>query len=151
MEYNTITLQTLNVNPFNLTSGTQNHHGNNYFLLNIINPPPTALIQNHAVYIQHLATCKKFNLLTGIRQEWFKDITNYKKTEKNSFQNQKLLYRVGFTYRVAENTNSYGTHLTGCQPPYKITSLIPQAWWTEHLRLFPGMLRNYQFTTTYKF
>lgn len=126
MDYNGIMLPKPNVSPFNLLPGAQNHQGNNYTVLNVINPLPTALTQTHAAYIQHLLTWKKFKLLAGIRQEWFKDITNYKKAEESSFQNQKLLYRVGLTYSVTENTNIYGTYLTGYQPQSNTITLMPQ-------------------------
>lgn len=125
MMYNGITTPRPNVNPFDLTSGALNHQGNDYSLLNVINPLPTALTTTHAAYVQHLLTWKKFRLLAGIRQEWFQDRTNYKKPEETSFRNQKLLYRVGLTYSVTENTNIYGTYLTGYQPQSNTTSLMP--------------------------
>lgn len=124
--YNGITLPKPNVSPFDLTDGALNHQGNNYSVLNIINPLPRALTTTDAVYIQHVLTWKKLKLLTGLRQEWFQDITNYKKTEESSFRNQKMLYRVGLTYSITENTNVYGTFLTGYQPQSNTISLMPQ-------------------------
>ena len=126
MMYNGITLPKPNVSPFDLTSGAVNHQGKSYTVLNIINPLPTALTTTHAAYVQHLLTWKKFKLLTGLRQEWFQDITHYKKAEENSFRNQKMLYRVGLTYSVTENINIYGTYLTGYQPQSNTISLMPQ-------------------------
>jgi iron complex outermembrane receptor protein len=123
--YNGITIPKPNVNPFDLTPGAINHQGNDYTVLNIINPLPTALTTTHAVYLQHLLTWKNFKLLTGLRQEWFQDITNYKKPLESSFRNQKLLYRIGLTYSISENTNIYGTYLTGYQPQSNTTSLMP--------------------------
>lgn len=125
MIYNGITVPKPNVNPFDLSGNTLNHLGSNYVVLNIINPLPTALTITHAAYIQHLLTWKKFKLLAGLRQEWFQDRTNYKKPEENSFKNQKLLYRVGLTYSINENTNIYGTYLTGYQPQSNTISLMP--------------------------
>ncbi|WP_185216509.1 MULTISPECIES: TonB-dependent siderophore receptor [unclassified Chryseobacterium] len=124
--YNGITLPKPNVNPFDLTPGAVNHQGKDYAVLNIINPLPTALTTTHAAYIQHLVTWKKLKLLAGLRQEWFQDITNYKKQEESSFRNQKMLYRVGLTYSITENTNIYGTYLTGYQPQSNTISLMPQ-------------------------
>ncbi|WP_336718534.1 TonB-dependent siderophore receptor [Chryseobacterium mucoviscidosis] len=124
--YNGITLPKPNVNPFDLTPGAVNHQGKDYAVLNIINPLPTALTTTHAAYIQHLVTWKKLKLLAGLRQEWFQDITNYKKQEESSFRNQKILYRVGLTYSITENTNIYGTYLTGYQPQSNTISLMPQ-------------------------
>ncbi|WP_210151403.1 TonB-dependent siderophore receptor [Chryseobacterium scophthalmum] len=123
--YNGITLPKPNVNPFNLTPGSVNHQGNSYSFLNVINPLPTALTTTHATYIQHLLTWKKFKLLAGLRQEWFQDVTNYKKAEESSFTNQKMLYRVGLTYSVMKNTNIYATYLTGYQPQSNTISLMP--------------------------
>lgn len=124
--YNGITLPKPNVNPFDLTPGAVNHQGKDYAVLNIINPLPTALTTTHAAYIQHLVTWKKLKLLAGLRQEWFQDITNYKKQEESSFRNQKMLYRVGLTFSITENTNIYGTYLTGYQPQSNTISLMPQ-------------------------
>lgn len=124
--YNGIILPKPNVNPFDLTPGAVNHQGKDYAVLNIINPLPTALTTTHAAYIQHLVTWKKLKLLAGLRQEWFQDITNYKKQEESSFRNQKMLYRVGLTYSITENTNIYGTYLTGYQPQSNTISLMPQ-------------------------
>ncbi|OVE61723.1 TonB-dependent siderophore receptor [Chryseobacterium mucoviscidosis] len=124
--YNGIILPKPNVTPFDLTPGAVNHQGKDYAVLNIINPLPTALTTTHAAYIQHLVTWKKLKLLAGLRQEWFQDITNYKKQEESSFRNQKMLYRVGLTYSITENTNIYGTYLTGYQPQSNTISLMPQ-------------------------
>ncbi|WP_172279087.1 TonB-dependent siderophore receptor [Chryseobacterium sp. LAM-KRS1] len=124
--YNGIIFPTPNVSPFDLTPGAANHQGNNYTVLNIINPLPTALTTTHAAYVQHLLTWKKFKLLAGLRQEWFQDITQYKKAEESSFRNQKMLYRVGLTYSITENTNIYATYLTGYQPQSNTVTLMPQ-------------------------
>ncbi len=126
MVYNGITLPKPNVNPFDLTPGALNHQGKDYAVLNVINPLTPALTITHAAYIQHLLTWKKFKLLAGLRQEWFQDITNYKKAQESSFKNQKLLYRVGLTYSITESTNIYGTYLTGYQPQSNTISLMPQ-------------------------
>lgn len=124
--YNGIIFPTPNVSPFDLTPGAANHQGNNYTVLNIINPLPTALTTTHAAYVQHLLTWKKFKLLAGLRQEWFQDITHYKQAEESSFRNQKMLYRVGLTYSITENTNIYATYLTGYQPQSNTVTLMPQ-------------------------
>lgn len=126
MIYKGITLPRPNVNPFDLTPGAINHEGNSFSILNVINPLPTALTTTYGAYVQHLLTWKKFKLLTGVRQEWFKDITNYKEAEESSFTNQKMLYRMGLTYSITKNTNIYATYLTGYQPQSNTITLMPQ-------------------------
>lgn len=129
-EYETINYKDIlvpkpNVTPFDLTSGAPNYQGANFSVLNVMNVLPTALTTTHAAYVQHLLTWKKFKILAGIRQEWFKDITNYKKFYETSFKNDELLYRIGVTYSATEKINLYGTYLTGYQPQSNTVSLMP--------------------------
>lgn len=125
VNYNGILLPKPNVTPFDLTPGAINHQGADFSVLNIMNVLPTALTTTHAAYIQHLLTWKKFKILSGIRQEWFKDVTNFKKPTETSFTNNQLLYRLGITYSLTDQINVYGTFLTGYQPQSNTVSLMP--------------------------
>ena len=69
----------------------------------------------------------------GLRQEWFKDITNYEAPNELSFTNAKLLPRIGVTYAVTKNINVYGTYLEGFQPQSNTVTLLPNTgnfFWT---------------------
>ncbi|WP_378103369.1 TonB-dependent siderophore receptor [Chryseobacterium sp. sg2396] len=125
MEYNGIVLPKPNVYPFDLSPGAQNHRETGAYVVNVINPLPPALTSTHAAYLQHLLTWKKFKLLAGLRQEWFRDITNFKNDNQTSFDNSKLLYRIGLTYSLTDDINIYGTYLTGYQPQSNTVSLMP--------------------------
>lgn len=125
IDYNGITLPKPNVDPFDLNPGAQNHQGADFNQLNVITPLPSALTTTHAAYIQHLLIWKKFKILSGIRQEWFQDITHFKESDESSFRNSKLLYRLGITYSLTENINLYGTYLTGYQPQSNTVTLMP--------------------------
>lgn len=125
IEYGGVLIPKPNVNPFDLTPGADNYNGKYYSVMNVINPLPTALTTSHASYIQHLLTWKKFKILTGIRQEWFSDITNFKKENERSFHNSKLLYRLGVTYSLTDDINVYGTYLNGYQPQSNTVTLMP--------------------------
>ncbi|MEG0927323.1 TonB-dependent siderophore receptor [Chryseobacterium sp.] len=125
VNYNGILIPKPNVNPFDLSPGATNHQGVDFNILNIVTPLPAALTTTHAAYIQHLFTWKKFKILSGIRQEWFQDTTNFKEPNKSSFQNNKLLYRFGITYSLTDNINVYGTYLTGYQPQSNTVTLMP--------------------------
>ncbi|UZT98747.1 TonB-dependent siderophore receptor [Chryseobacterium fluminis] len=125
VDYNGILLPKTNVTPFDLSPGAQNHQDTSFNHLNAITPLPSALTTTHAAYIQYLFTWKKFKILSGIRQEWFKDITRFKEPDASSFRNSKLLYRFGLTYSLTENINLYGTYLTGYQPQSNTVTLMP--------------------------
>lgn len=123
--YNGALMPKTNVSTFDLTPGAQNHQGADLYTMNVMTALPSALTTTHAAYIQHLLTWKRFKVLSGIRQEWFEDITNFKKSDETSFDNSKLLYRLGITYSITDKINLYGTYLTGYQPQSNTVTLMP--------------------------
>ncbi|GAE64449.1 TonB-dependent siderophore receptor [Chryseobacterium indologenes] len=125
VNYNGILLPKPNVDPFDLTPGAENHQGADFNTINITTALPSALTTTHAAYIQHLLTWKKFKILSGIREEWFQDTTNFRENNESSFKNNKLLYRFGITYSLTDHLNLYGTYLTGYQPQSNTVTLMP--------------------------
>ncbi len=125
VNYNGTIIPKPNVTPFDLNPEAVNYQGADFNTLNVITPLPSALTTTHAAYIQHLFTWKKFKILTGIRQEWFQDITNFKEANETFFNNNKLLYRFGITYSIMDHINIYGTYLTGYQPQSNTVTLMP--------------------------
>ena len=125
INYNGVFLPKPNVAPFDLSPGAENYQGTDLYTMNVKSALPSALTTSHAVYLQHLLTWKRFKILSGIRQEWFRDVTNYKKSDETSFDNAKLLYRLGVTYSITEQINLYGTYLTGYQPQSNTVTLMP--------------------------
>ncbi|WP_185285929.1 TonB-dependent siderophore receptor [Chryseobacterium indologenes] len=125
VNYNGILLPKPNVDPFDLTPGAENHQGADFNTINITTALPSALTTTHAAYIQHLLTWKKFKILSGIREEWFQDTTNFRENNESSFKNKKLLYRFGITYSLTDHLNLYGTYLTGYQPQSNTVTLMP--------------------------
>ncbi len=125
INYNGVLLPKPNVAPFDLSPGAENYQSTDLYTMNVKTALPSALTTSHAVYLQHLLTWKRFKILSGIRQEWFRDVTNYKKSDETSFDNAKLLYRLGVTYSITEQINLYGTYLTGYQPQSNTVTLMP--------------------------
>ncbi|MCJ8152701.1 TonB-dependent siderophore receptor [Chryseobacterium sp. SSA4.19] len=123
--YNGLTIPKANVTPFDLSPGAQNHQGSDFYTMNVNTALPPALTTTHAVYLQHLFSWRKFKVLSGIRHEWFQDITRFKKDDETSFRNGKFLYRLGITYSITEDINLYGTYLTGYQPQSNTVTLMP--------------------------
>jgi iron complex outermembrane receptor protein len=132
--YNGQTLPKPNVNHFDLSNPTYTIRNINDYIMNSRTPIPSALTTNNAIYIQEQLKWNKFILLLSIRQEWFKDITNYDAPGELSFTNSKLLPRVGLTYSLTKNINIYGTYLEGYQPQSNTVSLMPNTgnyFWTS--------------------
>jgi iron complex outermembrane receptor protein len=131
--YKGITLPKPNVNYFDLENPSYTIRNVSDYVMNVRTAVPSALTTTNAVYVQEQLTWNKFILLMSIRQEWFKDITNYKAPNEFSFTNNKLLPRIGLTYAVTKNINLYGTYLQGFQPQSNTVTLMPNTgsfFWT---------------------
>lgn len=114
-----------NVNYFDLNNPQYTIRNINDYNMNSRTAVPSALTTNNAIYIQEQLSWNKFIVLLSLRQEWFKDITNYEAPGESSFTNSKLLPRVGLTYAITKNINVYGTYLEGFQPQSNTVTLMP--------------------------
>ncbi|WP_264523738.1 TonB-dependent siderophore receptor [Flavobacterium sp. N502536] len=115
-----------NVNYFNLNNPTYTLTSPDDYTLNVRTALPPALTTTNAIYIQDQLQWEKFTVLLGLRQEWFKDITNYKSNNELTVKKSALLPRVGVTYAVNNQINVYTTYLEGYQPQSNTVSLMPQ-------------------------
>lgn len=122
---NGVTIPKPNVPHFNLLNPSYTIRNAAEYVLNVRTALPAALTTNNAVYIQEQLQWSKFTLLLSLRQEFFKDITNYNAPGTLSFTNETLLPRVGLTYAVTKYMNVYGTYLKGFQPQSNTVSLMP--------------------------
>lgn len=114
-----------NVPHFNLSNPAGLTPNTHEYVLNVRSELPPALTTNHAVYVQDQIKWNRFILLVSLRQEWFKDITNFNTPKERSFIQTALLPRIGLTYAVTKNINVYGTYLEGFQPQSNTVSLMP--------------------------
>ncbi len=119
------TLPRPNVNHFDLSNPSYTIRNVNDYTLNVRTALPAALTTNNALYVQEYLTWSKLTLLLGLRQEWYKDITNFETSNEFSFKNTKLLPRIGATFAVSKQINVYGTYLQGFQPQSNTVTLMP--------------------------
>lgn len=132
--YNGQTLPKPNVSHFDLNNPSYTIRNMNDYIMNSRTAIPSALTTNNAIYIQEQLNWNRFILLLSLRQEWFKDITNYNASNELSFTNSKLLPRIGLTYAVTRNINVYGAYLEGYQPQSNTVTLMPNTgnyFWTS--------------------
>lgn len=114
-----------NVQHFNLNNPAYTIRNTDDYVLNVRTALPAALTTSNAAYVQEQLQWKKFTVLLSLRQEWFKDITNYRSPHELSFTNTALLPRVGITYAITPAVNVYGTWLEGYQPQSNTVTLMP--------------------------
>lgn len=120
-----VTLPRPNVNYFDLSNPSYTIRNVDDYVLNGRTPLPAALTTTNAVYVQEQLRLNKWLLLLGLRQEWFRDITNYQSPGELSFTKTALLPRVGITYALRPNLNVYGTYLEGFQGQSNTVTLLP--------------------------
>ncbi|PXY43096.1 TonB-dependent siderophore receptor [Flavobacterium hydrophilum] len=129
--YQTITIDGVvmpkpNVTYFNLNNPKYTVTSPEDYTLNVRTALPSALTTTNAIYIQDQILWAKFTFLLGLRNEWFKDITNYKANNELTVKKSALLPRVGVTYAVNNSINLYTTYLEGYQPQSNTVTLMPQ-------------------------
>lgn len=70
----------------------------------------------HALYAQEQLVYHKFQLLLGVRQEWYTDYENFKQTTQQKITQHAFIPRVGLVYTITPLINVYGTYTQGYQP-----------------------------------
>jgi iron complex outermembrane receptor protein len=88
---------------------------------------PAALTTTNAVFIQEQLHWNRFTVLLSLRNEWFRDLTNYKGANERDVQQNCLLPRIGLTYSILPELNMYATYLKGFQPQANTVTLLPVA------------------------
>ncbi|TDH18398.1 TonB-dependent receptor [Segetibacter sp. 3557_3] len=114
-----------NVNHFDLNNPTYTIRNADDYTLNVRTALPAALTTTNAIYIQEQLQWNRFTLLLSLRNEFFRDITNYKSGNPLQAENSFVLPRVGLTYAITVNVNVYGTYLQGFQPQVNTVTLMP--------------------------
>ena len=114
-----------NVSHFDLNNPLYTIRNVNDYALNVRTALPAALTTTNAIYIQEQLHWDKLTVLLSLRNEWFKDITNYQSPNPLTVKKSVVLPRIGITYSVTKNVNVYGTYLEGFQPQSNTVTLMP--------------------------
>ncbi|WP_339925224.1 TonB-dependent receptor [uncultured Cyclobacterium sp.] len=73
-------------------------------------------LNSHGFYIQEQATIGNFQILLGLRQEYYQDVLEYKIGAEDNVTQNALLPRIGLVYTINPHINVYGTYVQGYQP-----------------------------------
>lgn len=104
-----------NVPHFNLeTSDFIIGNTSNYFTTSSTIAPTQ--YHAHGIYIQDQIKYKKFQVLLGLRQEFYFDYLNYNQSEEEKVEQKALIPRIGLVYSLTPKINVYGTYVEGFQP-----------------------------------
>ncbi|MEM9673698.1 MAG: TonB-dependent receptor [Bacteroidota bacterium] len=71
---------------------------------------------SQGVYVQDQLKWNRWQMLLGLRQEFYVDVTNYKQPGEEEVQQDKLLPRIGLVYGLTDQINLYGTYVESFQP-----------------------------------
>jgi iron complex outermembrane recepter protein len=77
---------------------------------------PATRYYSQGIYIQDQLKWNRWQVLLGLRQEFYVDVTDYKQPGEEEVQQQKLLPRVGLVYGLTDQINLYGTYTESFQP-----------------------------------
>lgn len=79
----------------------------------------------YGTYIQGQLSIARIKLLMALRQEFYRDVLDFKTPEESSVKQNKLLPRLGLVYDITDNLNIYGTYTESFQPQTASVLLNP--------------------------
>lgn len=79
----------------------------------------------NAIYLQDQIVINKWQVLLGLRQEYYTDFSNYKLQGQTSVTQKALIPRIGMIYSVSPTINVYSTYTAGYQPQSPSTFTNP--------------------------
>lgn len=76
-------------------------------------------------YVQGQLSFNRIQLLLALRQEFYRDVLDFRTPAENIVRQEKLLPRLGLVYDITEDINVYGTYTESFQPQTSSVLLNP--------------------------
>ena len=115
-----------NVPHFDLENPTYNVSRLSDYIF-VDSPQNPTKYYSYGFYVQDQIKWNKLQLLLGLRQEYYNDVTNFDRPEEEVTTQHKLLPRMGLVYELNENINVYGTYTESFQPQGVAVQTNPNA------------------------
>lgn len=84
--------------------------------INLPQPLAPAKYYVNGIYVQDQIKWDQWQMLLGLRQEFYTDILNYEQENSERVEQKALLPRIGLVYTPADQVSLYGTYTEGYQP-----------------------------------
>ncbi|MEM6321535.1 MAG: TonB-dependent receptor, partial [Bacteroidota bacterium] len=104
-----------NIPHFNLENPNYTYGFPSDYILGRSSGAPNRFFSN-GIYIQDQIKIDKFQVLLGLRQEFYNDVINYQQPNEETVEQDKLLPRLGLVYSLTDKINLYGSYTQSFQP-----------------------------------
>jgi iron complex outermembrane receptor protein len=81
-----------------------------------VNDYDPSFLRTQGFYLQDQIQIEKFQVLIGLRQDYFTDLESYNTESEMEVTQNAFLPRLGLVYSATKNINAYATYVTGYQP-----------------------------------
>lgn len=104
-----------NVPHFDLTNPDYSiSDASTYF--NTSTATPASRYYAHGIYVQDQIKLGRLQVLLGLRQEYYTDVTNFDEPDESKAKQEALLPRLGAVFTLTSGINLYGTYTEGYMP-----------------------------------
>lgn len=96
--------------------------------INVSAPETPAKYFVNGIYVQEQLALGKWQLLLGLRQEYYVNVLEYTKSSSRNIRQKALIPRVGVVYTPVATVSLYGIYTEGYQPQSAVTIANPAVY-----------------------
>lgn len=115
-----------NIPHFSLENPQYNVSYPHEYIFNVKQSYSPTKYYTFGAYLQGQLSIDRFKVLLALRQEFYRDVLNFKQPSEDKVKQEKLLPRLGLVYDITENINVYATYTESFQPQTSSILLNPE-------------------------
>lgn len=96
--------------------------------INVSAPETPSKYFVNGIYVQEQLSVGKWQVLLGLRQEYYVNVLDYSKNSSRNIKQKALIPRVGVVYTPLTEVSLYGTYTKGYQPQSALTIANPAVY-----------------------